>query len=146
MGVSTSLVVSTAHTTFRIGRALGLIKGEEMLYFPRSELALSVWLSGSAVVIASHTYTAALSLGLTWASVNGLGLPGPKAIQASCLHVTTMTSGRVFNAVDSKRDLYVNHHQLAFGAIVRTIRTGGEWKFGERGWIPLAILPAPLHV
>ncbi|KAL3195587.1 hypothetical protein MRX96_015747 [Rhipicephalus microplus] len=48
-----------------------------------------------------------------------------------------MTSGRVFNAVDSKRDLYVNNQQLAFGVLVRTIRTGGDWNLENVGGFPL---------
>ncbi|KAL3222178.1 hypothetical protein MRX96_028914 [Rhipicephalus microplus] len=133
LGVSTSLAVSSAGPTFRMARALGLVEGKQKLYLPRAELSLSIWLSGSAVVTASHIYAAALSLGLTWASINGLGLPSPRAVSATTLHVSAMTAGRVNNAVDNKRDLFVNHDTLAFGVLVPTIRTGGDWNLENVG-------------
>ncbi|KAL3184714.1 hypothetical protein MRX96_005820 [Rhipicephalus microplus] len=137
LGVSPFLAVCAASPTFRMARALGLIEGEHKLYLLRAELSLSIWLSGSAVVTASHIYTAALSLGLTWASINGLGLPFPRAVQATSLHVSAMTAKRVDNVVDSKRDLYINHATISFGALVPNIRTGGDWDLENVGGFPL---------
>ncbi|KAH7948653.1 hypothetical protein HPB51_026515 [Rhipicephalus microplus] len=136
LGVSPSLAVCSASPTFRMARALDLIEGEPKLYLPRRELSLSIWLSGSAVVTASHSYTAALSLGLTWASINGLGLPFPRAVQATSLHVSAMTAERV-DVVDSKRDLYINHATTSFGALVPNIHTGGDWDLENVGGFPL---------
>ncbi|KAH7977228.1 hypothetical protein HPB51_026922 [Rhipicephalus microplus] len=137
LGVSTSLAVSSAGPKFRMARALGLVEEEQKLYLPRAELFLSIWLSSSAVVTVSHTYVAALSLGLTRASINGLGLPNPHAVSATTLHVSAMTAGRVNNAVDNKRDLFVNHDTLAFGVLVPRICTGGDWNLENVGGFPL---------
>ncbi|KAH7972352.1 hypothetical protein HPB52_011185 [Rhipicephalus sanguineus] len=89
-----SLVVGTATPADRMGRALGMVDADVNLYVPQAELSLSYWLSGAAVVTASTTFGAALSLGLTWASINGLGLPHPSAVQATTGCVQELTAGR----------------------------------------------------
>ncbi|KAL1444749.1 hypothetical protein MTO96_029630 [Rhipicephalus appendiculatus] len=71
-------------------------------------MSLATWLSGSAVVIASTTFGAPLSVGLKWATINGLALPHPLATQAARRIVDNLTASRVDNLVDTKKRLYTN--------------------------------------
>lgn len=67
-----SLVVNTAATIVRVARAMELVYRITARVKPDTDFTLSPWLSASAVLIASQTFAAFTSAGLTWASLNML--------------------------------------------------------------------------
>ncbi|KAH7941255.1 hypothetical protein HPB49_011350 [Dermacentor silvarum] len=69
---------------------------------PASDFPLSPWLSTSVVVVASQTFAAYASVGLSWPSLNSYLLK-PQIGPAIAELVSSLTNGRVLTAVAAKK-------------------------------------------
>lgn len=129
-----SLVANTACPSVRVARAMELAYAGVIRVKPASDFPLSPWLSTSVVVVASQTFAAYASVGLSWPSLNSYLLK-PQIGPAIAELVSSLTNGRVLTAVAAKKIYRTNIR--VFKTLLVSLKTSGSWTVENTGGLPL---------